>query len=264
MFGRDIALSSDGSILAVSSSEEDSSAVGIDGNEADNSTSNAGAVYLFAREGEDWSQQAYIKATSPGETERFGISIELSGSGDLLAVGALNEGSSAVGIDGDHTDNSATGSGAVYLFEKSLDAWQQTTYIKASNSESQDAFGSQVELSADGNNLAVRASREDSMATGINGDQEDNSAHSPGAVYLFTRSGESWGQQAYIKATNTHEGDPQTCSLICAPDNDEFGSGLALSGDGAYLAVGAYYEASSDHADQHDRSSPGAGAVYLY
>ncbi|MCG8486729.1 MAG: hypothetical protein MI756_04600 [Chromatiales bacterium] len=108
-----------------------------------------------------------------------------TGSGDLLAVGAQNETSSAVGIGGDQTDNLAIASGAVYLFKRTLDEWQQTTYIKASYSESFDVFGARVELSADGNSLAVRASGEDSIATGVNGDQEDNSAYTPGAVYLY-------------------------------------------------------------------------------
>jgi hypothetical protein len=263
-FGWDVALSTDGATLAVASREEDSSAVGIDGDEADNSASSAGAVYLFARGEAGWSQQAYIKASNSEESDRFGTSIALSGRGDLLAVGAINESSSAVGIDGDDSDNFAPYSGAVYLFERSLDVWQQAAYIKASNSQTHDAFGARIELSADGNNLAVRASREGSIATGINGDQEDNSAYSPGAVYLFTRSGESWGQQAYVKAINTHQGEPQICSLICPPDNDEFGSGLGLSSDGAVLAIGAYYEASPDSENQHDHSSPGVGAVYLY
>ena len=60
-------------------------------------------------------------------------------------------------------------------------------------------------MSADGNTLAVAAYWEASNATGINGNQDDNSIPQAGAVYVFTRSGTTWTQQAYIKASNTGE-----------------------------------------------------------
>ena len=56
---------------------------------------------------------------------------------------------------------------------------------KASNTGASDVFGEAVSLSADGDTLAVGASEEDSNATGVNGNQEDNSASSAGAVYLY-------------------------------------------------------------------------------
>ncbi len=265
LFGWDIALSTDGDTLAVASRAEDSSAIGVNGDGSDNSALSSGAVYLFTRDGSSWNQRAYIKASNTDGDDGFGISVALSGSGDLLAVGAANEDSSANGIDSDQADNSAPNAGAVYMFERSGDDWAQTTYIKASNSESSDIFGTRVELSADGDSLAVSASGEDSIAAGIDGDQTDNSAYRAGAVYLFTRSSGSWRQQAYIKASNTREGEgPQICQVFCLPENDEFGSSLGLSGDGTTLAVGAYYEASPDQTDQQDHSSPGAGALYLY
>ena len=62
-------------------------------------------------------------------------------------------------------------------------------------------------LSDDGNTLAVGAGKEDSNATGINGTQTDNSATNSGAVYVFTRSGTTWSQQAYVKASNSGASD---------------------------------------------------------
>ena len=50
-----------------------------------------------------------------------------------------------------------------------------------------DQFGFSVALSGDGNTLAVGATTEDSAATGINGNQADDSAQSAGAVYVFSR-----------------------------------------------------------------------------
>ena len=68
------------------------------------------------------------------------------------------------------------------------------TYIKASNTNADDYFGFSVALSADGSTLAVGAAREASNATGIGGNQADNSASTAGAVYVFTRAGSAWSQ----------------------------------------------------------------------
>jgi hypothetical protein len=80
-------------------------------------------------------------------------------------------------------------------------------YFKASNTGAGDFFGSSLALSADGNTLAVGAYLEDSAATGIGGNQADDSATNAGAVYVFVRSGATWSQQAYVKASNTGAGD---------------------------------------------------------
>ena len=70
-----------------------------------------------------------------------------------------------------------------------------------------DYFGYSVSLSSDGNTLAVGAINEDSNATGIGGDEGNNSAPYAGAVYVFSRSGTTWTQQAYVKASNTDADD---------------------------------------------------------
>lgn len=103
--------------------------------------------------------------------------------------------------------------------------------------------------------VAIRATSEDSNATGINEDQADNSHPTSGAVYVFSRDprGE-WVQAAYVKAPN---GDP----------SDYFGSSLALSAEGHILAAGAYNEASAATGvggNQTQNILPSAGAVYLY
>ncbi len=108
----------------------------------------------------------------------------MSADGNTLAVGARDEDSAATGIDGDQADNSALAAGAVYVYTRAGATWSQQAYVKASNTGRGDNFGS-VTLSADGNTLAVAAFREDSAATGIGGDQADNSAGGAGAVYLY-------------------------------------------------------------------------------
>ena len=260
LFGYSVSLSGDGNILAVGAFQEDSNATGINGDQVNNSASNAGTVYLFIRSGSTWQQQAYIKASNTEAYDEFGWSISLSGDGNTLAVGAIGEDSNATGINGDQTNNKAFGAGAVYIFTKRGLAWQQQAYIKASNTktsntDSLDVFGYAVSLSENGNTLAVGAIGEDSNGKGINGDQINNKTTATGAVYLFTRSGAVWQQQTYIKASN-------------AGAYDGFGSEISLSGNGNTLAVGAIGEDSNatgingDQATNHNAID--AGAVYLF
>jgi hypothetical protein len=60
--------------------------------------------------------------------------------------------------------------------------WTQENYVKASNTEASDTFRN---LALDGDTLVVSASSEDSNATGVGGNQADNSASNSGAVYVF-------------------------------------------------------------------------------
>lgn len=254
LFGVSLALSADGSVLAVGADGEGSGATGIDGDQEDNSADDSGAVYVFTQSGGAWPQQAYIKASNTEAGDLFGVSLALSSDGGVLMVGAPGEDSGATSIDGDQADNTVDDSGAVYVFAQNGGSWSQQAYIKASNTGEADGFGLSLELSSDGNLLAVGVEGEDSIATGIDGDQEDNSADDSGAVYVFSQNAGSWSQQAYIKASNTQGGD-------------RFGSALALSGDGSFLAVGGPGEDSSAagiDGDQEDNSADDSGAVYVF
>ena len=181
-FGNSVALSSDGNTLAVGAPLEDGNATGVGGNESDNSASGAGAAYVFTRSGTAWTQQAYVKASNTSLLSDFGISVALSGDGNVLAVGSDQENGSSSGINGDQNIRASGGTGAVYMFGRSGTAWTQHVYVKASNPQGQDFFGVRVALSGDGATLAVGANGE---ASGIIGNQNDNSALKAGAVYLF-------------------------------------------------------------------------------
>ena len=113
------------------------------------------------------------------------MSVSLSADGNSLAVGALFESSAAIGINGDQNDNTASESGAVYVFVLNGESWQQHAYVKANNTDSSDEFGFDVILSGDGRTLAVGAIGEHSATTGINGESGDNSARNAGAVYIY-------------------------------------------------------------------------------
>ena len=90
----------------------------------------------------------------------------------------------------------------------------QQGYLKASNTNANDQFGYLIAFSGD--TLVVGAPQEGSNATGVNGDQANNSAANSGAVYVFTRTGGVWTQQAYLKASNTEA-------------EDQFGVSVAIS-----------------------------------
>jgi FG-GAP repeat len=230
-FGVAVAVSGDGNTIAIGAYRDSSVA------------STSGAVYVFVCSAGAWSQEAYLKASNAASSDQFGAIVSLSADGNTLAVGAPGEDSPGAG-----------NSGAVYVFTRSAAAWAEQAYVKASNAGADDAFGSAVRLSSDGNTLAVGAFNEGSAATGVNGDQANDAALGSGAVYVFTRSGAAWSQQAYVKASNTDAGD-------------NFGLHLALSGDGDTLAVGARGEASTATGiggNQADNLAPLAGAAYVF
>lgn len=245
-FGMSIAVSGD--TVVIGALLEDSSATGIGGNQGNNSAPDSGAVYVFVRNGGSWSQQAYIKASNTGANDWFGGAVAIDG--DTLVVGATGEDSNATGIDGNQGNNSASGSGAAYVFVRTGTVWSQQAYIKASNTGLGDQFGRSVAIS--GNTIVVGANAEDSNATGINGNQNDNSAGNSGAAYVFTRSGFLWTQYAYLKASNTGNGDG-------------FGRTVAISGD--TIVVGAQAEKSAAtgiDGNQFDDSFSNAGAAYIF
>ena len=102
-----------------------------------------------------------------------------------LAVGAQLENGGSKGINGNQTDLSAEDSGALYLFTRTGTTWVQKAYIKASNAEAYDEFGSAMALSKDGKLIAVGARSEASAAKGVNGNMNDNSAPGAGCGLYF-------------------------------------------------------------------------------
>jgi len=241
-------LSLDGNRLAVGSLLEDSGALGVNGDESDNSAPNSGAVYLFERTNGEWVQTDYIKASNTGAEDQFGYQVALQGG--TLAVSSRFEDSASVGIDGNQSDNSAVDSGAVYVYTLEEGQWLQQAYIKASNTDPDDQFGQS--LAMHNGQLLVGAYLEDSISTGINGDQSNNSLSESGAAYVFSRENGVWSQQAYLK-----------------PDvidgSDLFGSSAAIHDN--LILIGATTEDSSSmgvDGDALNNLATNSGAAYLF
>jgi len=262
-FGSSVALSGDGSTLAVGAVFESSGTTGINST-PDQSAFFAGAVYVYTRSGSAWSHQAYVKASNTEAMDMFGNSVALSSDGNTLAVGAPREDSGLTGVAAGMLDeatagNAALDSGAAYVYTRVAGTWSQQVYLKASNTEADDAFGMAVALSGDGSTLAVGAFKESSALFGVtagavNEATAGNAAAQAGAAYVYARTAGTWSQQAYVKASNTGAGDA-------------FGIAVALSGDGNALAVGAQSEdgGTIGVGSTPDASSiTDAGAVYFY
>ena len=229
-FGSAVALSEDGSKLAVGASGSDSS---------------KGAVYLFTVSGGTWggnsqvSQIHTIKDGTGGSTltanDRFGSAVALSAGGGKLAIGA------------DGTDSAK---GAVYLYTIGGATWSSSSTISQVKQlkdgvgkislSANDRFGTAVALSKDGNKLAVGA------------DGDDTGASDAGAVYLYTIDSATWSSGSIITQTKKIADGVDGVSLS---KNDNFGSSVALSGDGTKLVVGA----SGD-----DSNGYNAGTIYTY
>lgn len=289
-YGTAIALS--GNTLVVGAYLEDSGATGIDGNQADESALLAGAAYVYVRDGTDWAQQAYVKASNTAVQNWFGYSVAISG--DTLVVGAPLEYSLSSGVNGDQTQVFGTlPTGAVYVFVRDGQTWTQEAYLKASNPQI-DLFGGAVAVSGD--TIVVGAS--------LDSTQENSS----GAAYVFVRNGTTWSQEAYLKApipqasanfgesvaidgetlvvgipgeitlpmtrtgaasVFTRSGTTWSEQAHLTASNlgigDHFGAAVAISGE--TLVVGAPDEdsaASGVDGDQNDNSASGSGAAYVF
>ena len=243
-----IAVAVDGDTLAVGAPGDDSCDPGIGADENNNSCSWAGAVHVFRKTGGVWAREAFIKSSNPGVDDNFGARLKLEG--DTLAVTAYGERSCDDGVGANQNDNNCTWGGAAYVFTRSGTTWSQQAYIKATNSEANDRFGYNLALSGD--LLAIGAFQEGSCATGVDGNQNDNMCANAGAVYVYRRTGTTWTDEAYLKASNTDAGD---------------NFGLGLGADGDTIVVGARNEAScatTIGGNQADNNCASAGAAYVF
>ncbi len=184
---------------------------------------------------------AYVKASNTDSGDCFGGGrFDESGErgrqvaidGDTLVVGAPFEASNARVINGDQTNNDAPRAGAVYVFVRSGGTWVQQAYLKASNADAGDEFGNSVAI--EGDTIVVGAAREDGTSA--------SATYDSGAAYVFTRSGTSWAQTAYIRAS--------------APGEvHRFGGSVAISGQ-TILVGSSYYVRPGN--------STTSGAAYVF
>ncbi len=244
-FGTSVAIAGDTVIVAANG--EDSNTTGVNST-PNNSAKDSGAVYVFVRIGTNWSQQAYLKASNTGVDDLFGNAVAVSG--DTVVVGAIYEDSSTTGVNST-SNNSASESGAAYVFFRNGTNWTEQAYLKPAavgTSQSGDLFGYSVSVSGD--TVVVGAILEDGSATGTNNTPNDGRGDS-GAAYVFIRSGSNWSQQAYIKASNTG-GD------------DNFGRSVAVSGHTVIVGANGEDSSSTGVNSSPNEGAFGSGAAYVF
>jgi hypothetical protein len=115
LFGFRLAVSHDGNLLAAGAPGQSGGGRGFTANQEDFTAAESGAVYLFTRDAQRWTQRAYVKAPNAEEFDQFGSGVALSADGGTLAVAANAEDSGA-GIDGNQNDNAVRDAGAVFVF----------------------------------------------------------------------------------------------------------------------------------------------------
>lgn len=272
-FGTNLALSTDGNILAVGAIGEDSPATGVNGDTsngcynvkddkvvlADCNKSypvlNNGAAYVFTRAAGVWSQQAFFKPGTYYPNAQFGVAVDISNDGSTLAVGAVGDAAYVSGVINQPTiedQNSVNhlNSGATYVFSRNGSSWTQQAFIKPEVVLPGYQFGNEVKLSGDGNILAINSLLESSNSKGIDGNPGDTSAVGAGAMFIFKRDSSQWSQSAYVKSSETET-------------QERFGAHATLSDDGKTLAAGAHRK-SGQASSSAASSAEAVGGVYLY
>lgn len=249
-FGNSVAIS--GRTVVVGAFLEDSSGFGVDST-PDNSTDAAGAAYIFSEIDGQWSQQAFLKASNTELGDEFGHAVAIFN--DTVVVSAFREDSGSVVINGFQGNSSGSlfnGFGAVYVFQRQGNRWEQQAYLKPPELDRVDRFGSSVAIFED--TIVVGTSEEDSDASLVNGDFFNNNAINSGAAYVFRRNrANTWFYSGYIKAENSGAGD-------------EFGISVDVSSE--FIVVGARFEDGANNVangeDNNDVENSGAAYVYQF
>jgi hypothetical protein len=149
-FGTRVGLSADGNTL---------------GTGAYHARGSIGNAYVFFRSGTTWTEQARLRASDEAAGDSFGTSPSLSADGNTFVIGThLKDISGAIDA------------GSAYVFVRSNGIWKEQARLHASDAEAYDYFGLRVDISGDGNTLAVSAFG-DNNSGGVDA----------GSAYIFTR-----------------------------------------------------------------------------
>lgn len=187
-----------------------------------------GRSSVYVRSGSSWTLEDTLEHGDPETDDRFGVSVSLSGDGNYAICGALYE-------DGTGSQTSISGqysSGSSYIFVFSGSTWTQQAKIQHSDSSFGDNFGTRVSMNDDGTVVACSAPK------------KGYPYPESGAVYIFTRTGSTWTEQAKIQAQDISHAD-------------WFGRCLAMSGDGSMVVIGSQRSLIQGAYDAY-------GAAYLY
>ena len=216
-FGHTVATSADGKTIIVGAPDHDT-----------NSLSNVGAVYVFDREGNTYSQVGFFTGSyATSSSDYFGQEIACSADGKTIVVG--NQYSELPG--------SESNSGLVYVFDRVGNDFNEVGILTGSYaSQNSDNFGSSVATSADGKTIVVGALLDEKGVDSVDGG---------GVVYVFDRVGNDFNEVGILTVSSG------------AFVFDYFGYSVATSADGKTIAVGAY-------GDESGVTVTDVGAIYVF
>jgi hypothetical protein len=179
-----------------------------------------GPVWVFARSGSGWTEQAQLTNPVPIAGEGFGCSVAVSADGNVVLVGEPGRTPTTI---------LHAAPGAAWVFTRQGQTWNlqaRLTPADETNPGSKgcvtrqggywNGFGFSVALSADGNTALV-------------GDGADNLDR--GAAWVFTRNGTSWTQEGPKLIATGERPKPQFRGLP-VENGGQFGTNVALSADG--------------------------------
>ena len=218
-FGSSVTLSDDGLYLAVGAIYEDQSG------------SSSGAVYVFYRSAitGQFAQQQKLDPSDAQYDDHFGAAVRFNADATYLVASSDEEkGDPFIGFD----------AGAVYVFTRSGTTWTEQQKLVSSDLEAYDRFGVSVDINDAATYIAVGAYNESR--------QSSNTMSGLGAVYIFTRSGTTWSQQAKLTSTNV---SPIT-------NGGHLGVSVSLDSGANYVACGAQAADAG--------STYSVGAVYIF
>jgi len=124
----------------------------------------AGAAYIFERQGNDWIQQARLIPFDGAGGDHFGNSVSIDGNYAVVAA---------------HLDaDMGAESGSAYIFKREGQNWAQQAKLTAPDGNQNDFFGQGVSI--------------DSSYVIIGAPYDDDSGNNSGSVYVFRRIGTMW------------------------------------------------------------------------
>lgn len=151
-----------------------------------------GSVYIFTRNGANWTQQQKLTANDGAAQAGFGYAVALDQ--ETLVIGAPSD-----------TIGANTFQGSAYVFTCSGTGWTLQQKLMAADGAARDQFGYAVALGGD---TVLLGAPNDDLGAQAN----------RGSAYVFVRNGVSWTQQQHLTAND-------------GAADDQFGYAVALNGE---------------------------------
>jgi hypothetical protein len=162
---------------------------------------NAGAAYIFKRNGEIWAEQQKLLGGSGGSGDSFGASVSIDG--DVTIVGAPA-----------HKNELHREVGAAYIFRRDENNWTQEQILFSTDEDLGDRFGTSVAVTGD--DVIVGASH------------DDENGMDSGSAFIFSRESTRWTHVVKLIASDGAIGD-------------QFGSAVSIAEDIAIVGATGFF-----------------------